>query len=42
MEIAKKEVEAVQEATTKAEEVIQLDQLQLAMIGGGCGEVLFG
>jgi hypothetical protein len=43
MEIAKKEFEAVQKAVEDAKsDANELSQLELTMVGGGCGEVLFG
>jgi hypothetical protein len=43
MEINKVEVVALQEATEKAnKDVTELCELELSLVGGGCGEVLFG
>jgi hypothetical protein len=44
MEMNKVEIAAVQEVDldTSSEVVIQLADLQLAVVGGGCGEVLLG
>ena len=43
MEINKAEVIALQEVVDKAnKEVVELRELELSLIGGGCGEVLFG
>jgi hypothetical protein len=43
MEIAKKELEAIQTVVDQAKvEATDLSQLELAVVGGGCGEVLFG
>ena len=43
MEINKAEVIALQEVVDKAnKEVVELCELELSLIGGGCGEVLFG
>ena len=41
MEITKVEVEAVQKVI-KTEEVCALTELQLALVGGGIGDVVFG
>jgi hypothetical protein len=43
MEFAQLELAAVEKAAdaTRAE-VEELNELQLAMVGGGCGEVVFG
>jgi hypothetical protein len=43
MEITKQEVEIVSKTVEFAEkDVIELSQLQLALVGGGGGEVIFG
>jgi hypothetical protein len=46
MEIAKVELAALAKALTTKEaevkEVNELHELELALVGGGCGEVLFG
>lgn len=44
MEIMKIETEAVSkiEADSLEQTVAQLGEFQLALVGGGCGEVLFG
>ena len=44
MEINKKEVEIIAGATAQAEQVqiALLNDLQLTLIGGGCGEITFG
>ena len=43
MEFAKVEISAVLEAVDKANEVVtELSELELAMIGGGTGDVHFG
>ena len=43
MEITKVEVEAVQKAVQVSEEdVCALNDLQLALVGGGIGDVVFG
>jgi hypothetical protein len=44
MEINTVEIVAVQEVAlqTSNEIVVQLTELQLTLIGGGCGEVLLG
>ena len=43
MEIAKKEIAAVQEAAAKCEvEVKELRELELSLVGGGCGDVALG
>ena len=42
MEFAKVEMAAVEQASDQTQfEVKELNELQLAMIGGGCGEVVF-
>ena len=40
MEFNKVELEIIQGAT-EAEQVTELTDLQLAIVGGGCGEVVF-
>lgn len=43
MEITKKELDAIQEAAqAPAKEIKDLRELELSLIGGGCGEVVFG
>lgn len=43
MEFNKQEIAVVEVAANSAEtDLIELDQLQLSVIGGGVGEVLFG
>ena len=43
MEFAKVEMAAVEQVSDQAQfEMKDLNELQLAMIGGGCGEVVFG
>ena len=43
MEIAKNEIKAVLEAANKATvDLKELAELELSLVGGGCGEVLFG
>lgn len=43
MEIARIEMQAVQNASEKASADIQeLGELELCLVGGGCGEVVFG
>lgn len=42
MEIAKAELVAVEQALSHSVEVIELAQLELALIGGGMGDVSFG
>ncbi len=44
MEITKREIEIVEKAAADAREgeVVELSQLQLVLIGGGSGEVVFG
>jgi hypothetical protein len=44
MNINKVEIEAVQEAAVEisSEVVLRLTEFQLNLVGGGCGEVLFG
>ncbi len=44
MELSAKEIVAIEQAVVHTEErqVAELTSLQLALIGGGCGEVLFG
>jgi hypothetical protein len=43
MEFAKVELTAVEEVANQTQlEIKELTELQLAMIGGGCGEVVFG
>jgi hypothetical protein len=41
MEMTKREVEAIAAAVNQAQPV-QLNDLQLALVGGGIGEVVFG
>jgi hypothetical protein len=42
MEFSVKETELIKNAAANAEEeqVLQLNELQLALIGGGCGETI--
>ena len=44
MEIAKKEIEAIQTAVEqiKDHEVSELSELQLVLVGGGIGNVILG
>ena len=43
MEFAKVELAAVEHVADLTQaEIKELDELQLVMIGGGCGEVVFG
>jgi hypothetical protein len=43
MDFAKVELAAVEQAVDKTQsDLNELNELQLAMIGGGCGEVVFG
>lgn len=43
MEFAKVELAAVEKVADQTQsEIKELDELQLVMIGGGCGEVVFG
>jgi len=43
MDFAKVELAAVEQAVYQPDsDVKELNELQLAMIGGGCGEVVFG
>jgi len=43
MEFAKMELSAVEEVADQTQcEIKELNELQLALIGGGCGEVVFG
>jgi len=43
MEFAKVELAAVEKVADPTQpEIKELDELQLVMIGGGCGEVVFG
>jgi len=42
MEITKVEVDAVQKAVQSEEQVCALTDLQLALVGGGIGDVVFG
>lgn len=43
MEFAKVEISAVREATAKVEEiVVELVELELALVGGGTGDIHFG
>ena len=43
MEIAKIELAALEQAASKqGETLVQLSDLELALVGGGVGEVLFG
>jgi hypothetical protein len=44
MEIAKKEIEAIERAVkaNPDEAVLELNELQLALIGGGIGDAVFG
>ena len=41
MELNKEEIVLVQEVAENASDVIALNDLQLALIGGGSGEVVF-
>ena len=41
MEITKVEVDAIQHAVPVEQEVCALTDLQLALVGGGIGDVLF-
>jgi hypothetical protein len=43
MEFAKNEIVAIEEAVNQAaeQEVRELSELQLALVGGGCGDVVF-
>ncbi len=44
MEITKREIEIVEKtaADARESELVELSQLQLVLIGGGSGEVVFG
>lgn len=43
MEFAKVEISAVRETASQVEElVVQLSELELALIGGGTGDIHFG
>lgn len=46
MEIGKVELAAIEKTLTRREtevkEVLELSELELALVGGGCGEVVFG
>ena len=43
MEFAKAEVAAVEQVADQSRvEVKELNDLELVMVGGGCGEVVFG
>lgn len=42
MEFAEKEIDAIQLVAIETEQVQELSSLQLALIGGGVGEVIFG
>ena len=43
MEFAKVEILAVRDAASKAEEVVcELTELDLALVGGGTGDIHFG
>lgn len=44
MEFTKVEVSILErmEATAAEQSILTLDQMHLAMVGGGCGEVIFG
>lgn len=42
MEVAKLEILAVREVAEKVNEVVELSELELVMIGGGTGDVHFG
>lgn len=43
MEFAKVELAAVEQVADQTQfDIKELNELQLAMIGGGCGEVVFG
>jgi len=41
MELSNEEMVLVEEVTKSADEVSALTDLQLALVGGGCGEVVF-
>ena len=42
MEFSKNEILAVESADTQNEAaVVELSELQMALVGGGCGEVIF-
>ena len=42
MDFAKVELIAVEMVADQQGEVAELNELQLALVGGGCGEVVFG
>lgn len=43
MEISKSEVMAIQEVVGQAEQVVvQLQNLELSLVGGGCGDISLG
>ena len=42
MEIAKTEIAALEQATAKAADPVQLSELELALVGGGVGDILLG
>jgi hypothetical protein len=44
MEITKREIEIVERTAEEAreKEFVELSQLQLVLVGGGSGEVIFG
>ena len=42
MEMTKPEVDAVLDADLTQQAPLQLTQLELLMVGGGCGEVVLG
>ena len=42
MDFAKVELIAVEKVADHQSEINELNELQLALIGGGCGEVVFG
>ena len=40
MDYAKKEVEVIEQAIAQAEQnIVDLNELQLSLVGGGCGEI---
>ena len=42
MEIAKNEVAAVKEIAAKAEQIAELQDLELMLVGGGLGDITLG
>ena len=42
MDFTKVELIAVEKVADQQGEVNELNELQLALVGGGCGEVVFG